>query len=189
MLEEARPAVESQEDSDAVAPLVVERIRRLARDGGAAGFVIACFSDPGLHAAREATRLPVFGIGESGLLGAMMIGQRIGVLSILPASIPRHWRMYGAMGIAGRIGGDISVGIGVVELESRPDALDRLVEKGIWLRDQAQCEVLVPGCAGMAPFEAELTRRIGIPVLDPVRAAAGHALARALLARTAAAAR
>ena len=182
-LSDARPAIESQADGDAVAPLILKEIARLERSGDAAGFVIACFSDPGLHSAREITGLPVFGIGESSLLAAMTMGQRIGVLSILPASIPRHWRMYGAMGISGRIGGDESVGIGVVELERRPDALDRLVEKGLWLRDQAHCDVLVLGCAGMARFEEELTRRIGIPVLDPVRATAAQALGRVLLAR------
>jgi len=186
MLANAGPAIESQGDSDAVAPLVVERVRQLAAQPGAAAFVVACFCDPGVHAAREVTQLPVFGIGESGLLAAMTVGQRIGVLSILPSSVPRHWRMYGAMGIADRIGGDRPVGIGVVELESRPDAIDRLVEEGAQLRDSAQCEVLVLGCAGMAPFEAELTRRIGIPVLDPVRAAAAAALGRVLLARPAA---
>jgi allantoin racemase len=32
------------------------------QDNAADAFVIACFSDPGLHACREATRRPVFGI-------------------------------------------------------------------------------------------------------------------------------
>jgi Asp/Glu/hydantoin racemase len=107
-IEKARPAVESQIDSDLAAPQIVEEIARLERRGDAAAFIIACFSDPGLHAARESTRLPVFGIAESGLLTAMTLGQRIGVLSILAASVPRHWRMFGAMGIAGRIVDDRS---------------------------------------------------------------------------------
>ncbi|MCO5146928.1 MAG: aspartate/glutamate racemase family protein [Aquamicrobium sp.] len=180
-IEDARPAVQSQSDSDLAGTQVVDLVSRLDREGGADAYVIACFSDPGLHAAREATRAAVFGIGESGLLTAMTLGQKIGVISILPNSIPRHWRMFGAMGIEPRIGCDVSVGIGVVELESTPDAMDRMVEKGLWLKDQAQCDVIVLGCAGMAPFEAELTRRIGIPVIDPVRAAAAHALGRVLL--------
>ena len=36
-----------------------------------AAFVIACYSDPGLHVCREATDRPVFGIAECGVLTAL----------------------------------------------------------------------------------------------------------------------
>src|SRR6266496_1343081 len=100
-IESAPVAIESQSDSDFVAPLVSRLIGQLEN---AASFVIACFSDPGLHAAREIARKPVYGIAECGLMTAMTAAQTIGVISILPNSIPRHWRMYAAMGISTRIG-------------------------------------------------------------------------------------
>ena len=45
---------------------VVEPMCRLirAREAEAEAFVIACFGDPGLHAAREATTRPVFGMAR-----------------------------------------------------------------------------------------------------------------------------
>ena len=43
-------------------------------------FVIACYSDPGLHACREATTKPVFGIQESGIFAALSRGDRVGVM-------------------------------------------------------------------------------------------------------------
>ena len=45
--------------------------------------MIACFSDPGLYSAREVTAKPVLGIAECGVLTALTLGHRFGVLSIL----------------------------------------------------------------------------------------------------------
>src|ERR1700747_1233685 len=70
-LAEGPPGIESQSDADSViAPLC----RTIAgHDNGASAFVIACFSDPGLFAAREATRKPVLGIAECGILTALTL--------------------------------------------------------------------------------------------------------------------
>src|ERR1700690_3073522 len=67
-LSEGPFGIESQKDVEQVAmPL-----RRLVeQDNAADAFVIACFSDPGLQVCREATRRPVFGISECGLLTAL----------------------------------------------------------------------------------------------------------------------
>ena len=60
-------------------------------------FVIACFSDPGLHAAREATDTPVFGIAQCGMLAALARGERFGIVAILETSIPRHRRYVASL--------------------------------------------------------------------------------------------
>jgi allantoin racemase len=70
-----------------------------------AGFVIACFGDPGLHALRDQTALPVLGIQEAAVMTALTLGHRFGVISILPASVPRHLRSFGAMGVLDRLAG------------------------------------------------------------------------------------
>ena len=58
-LAEGPPGIESQRDADlTIAPMLA----LAARQTDASGFVIACFGDPGLHALRDATRLPVPGI-------------------------------------------------------------------------------------------------------------------------------
>ena len=56
--------IETQADCDGV----VMPLRRLVEaDSSADAFVLACYSDPGLHACREGTTKPVFGIAESGV--------------------------------------------------------------------------------------------------------------------------
>ncbi len=66
-LKEGPPGVESQIDADGVILPLLRLLRGEERGTGA--FVIACFSDPGLLAARETTAKPVLGIAECGICG------------------------------------------------------------------------------------------------------------------------
>src|ERR687891_1543946 len=76
-LAEGPPGIESQ----AHVEQVVQPISRLIRAReNAAAFVVACFSDPGLQLAREATARPVLGIAECGMLVALTQGERFGIV-------------------------------------------------------------------------------------------------------------
>src|SRR5262249_29629055 len=86
-LAEGPPGIESQRDVDSVIEPLLKRTAAL--ENHAAAFVIACFSDPGLHSLREQSARGVFGIAECGVLTALSIAQRFGVIAILPA---RHNR-------------------------------------------------------------------------------------------------
>src|SRR5947207_12346721 len=87
-LHEGPPGIESQRDADSVILPLCRSIA--AQEDDAAAFVIACFSDPGLFSARETTAKPVFGIAECGILSALTLGHKFGVISILAQSVPRH---------------------------------------------------------------------------------------------------
>ena len=89
-LAEGPPGIETQAHVEGVTGPLARLIA--ARDNDCAAFVIACFSDPGLHLARETTRKPVLGIAECGILTALTLGERFGVVAILERSIPRHLR-------------------------------------------------------------------------------------------------
>lgn len=174
-LAEGPPGIETQRHVDeVVAPLcrLVEQ-----QDNRSDAFVIACFSDPGLHAAREATTKPVFGIGESGLLTALTLGSSVGIISILAAGVPRHWRYIRALGIESRIAGDIPIGLGVTQLAQEDEVKRRMTETGRRLIDDHGADVIVMGCAGMARQRAGLEAALKVPVVDPTQAAVGAALA------------
>ena len=168
------PGIESQQDVDAAVGPLLRKV--VALESSASGFVIACFSDPGLHSVREMTRKPVLGIGESGMLAALMLGQRIGVIAILGQSIPRHLRYYAAMGIRDRVVGELPVDLPVAELTDRRRTLARMIEVGRALREVHGADVLVMGCAGMAALRAPLQEEIRIPVVDPCQAAVAVAI-------------
>ena len=175
-LREGPPAVESQHDADAV----ILPLCRVIREAEAefAAFVIACFSDPGLFAAREATPKPVLGIAECGILTALTMGHRFGVMSILARSVPRHLRYIAAMGVGQRLAGDLPLGLGVLELADARNTLSRMIDAGRRLRDQHGADVLVMGCSGMAPYRADLEEAVGLPVVEPTQAAVAMAIGR-----------
>jgi Asp/Glu/hydantoin racemase len=173
-LAEGPPGIESQRDADSVVTPLCRMVE--SHDNRAAAFVIACFSDPGLHAVRETTRKPVFGIAESGLLTALTLDDQIGVIGILAAGIPRHARFIRALGIESRFAGEVAVGLGVAELTDEALTLDRMTGAGQSLRDDKGANVLVMGCAGMARYRARLEESLGLPVVDPTQAAVGMAI-------------
>jgi len=175
-LDEGPPGVESQIDADGVIQPLCRVIREQELDTSA--FVIACFSDPGLFSAREATAKPVLGIAECGILTALTLGHRFGVISILAGSVPRHLRYIGAMGLGQRLAGDLPVGLGVTALADARTALTRMIEVGRRLRDDCGADVLVMGCAGMARYRSDLEEAVRIPVVEPTQAAVSMAIGR-----------
>ncbi len=52
------------------------------------GYIIACFDDTGLDAARAVARAPVLGICEAAMYTAAMLGTSFSVVTTLPRSIP-----------------------------------------------------------------------------------------------------
>src|SRR5689334_19261727 len=70
-LKEGPPGIETQPHVDGVVPHILSLV--LQREKQYSAFVIACYSDPGLHSLREATKKPVLGISECGILTALTL--------------------------------------------------------------------------------------------------------------------
>jgi allantoin racemase len=171
-LKEGPFGIESQLDSDSVIIPLVNLVQSRA-DAGA--FVIACYSDPGLHACRSITQKPVFGIQESGVLSALARADRFGVIAISDASIQRHWRVMARMQVLDRLAGELPLNMSVDESARGTKTLEKLVNVGGLLKKQG-AEALVLGCAGMATHRKKLEEALGIPVIDPTQAAVALAM-------------
>ena len=171
-LSEGPFGIESQEDVEQVTlPL-----RRLVeQDNAADAFVIACFSDPGLQACREATRRPVFGINECGVLTALARGDRFGIIAIVAKSVARHQRYLRQMGLTARLAGERPLGLSVAET-SEDGALARLQATGRDLVEKDGADVIIMGCAGMLRHRRPLEAALSVPVIDPTQAAVAMAI-------------
>ena len=178
-LKEGPPGVETHQHVDGVVAPMLRLIKE--KEAAYAAFVVACYSDPGLHSLREATRKPVLGISECGILTALTLGQKFGVIAILKQSIPRHLRYVGALGLTDRLAAEVPVGLTVVELSDEKKTFGRMVEAGRALRDAHGANVVVMGCAGMARYRKPLQDEIGIPVVEPTQAAVAMAIGRVRL--------
>jgi len=172
-LAEGPYGIETQADVESVAmPLR----RFVESDNGADAFVIACYSDPGLHVCREGTDRPVFGIAESGVLTALARAETFGVIAIKQRSIRRHVRYLRQMGLTERLAGERPLEMSVAETASGEGTLERMIAVGRALRDEDGAEAIVMGCAGMARHRRALEEALGVPVIDPTQAAVAMAL-------------
>jgi Asp/Glu/hydantoin racemase len=171
-LNEGPFGIETQADADSV----TMPLRALvAADNSADAFVIACYSDPGLHVCREATPRPVFGIAESGVLTALARGDRFGVIAIAQRSISRHMRYLRQMSLTDRLVGERPLNMSVAETASGDGTLARMIDIGRELKDEDGANTIVMGCAGMSRHRAALEDALGIPVIDPTQAAVAMA--------------
>jgi len=178
-LKEGPPGIETQQHVDGLIAPLLSFVKKQEEKYDA--FVIACYSDPGLHSVREATRKPVLGIAECGILTALTLGHKFGVIAILEKSIPRHLRYMGALGVMDRLAAELPVGLGVAEISDESRALGRMAEVGATLREKHGANVIVMGCAGMARYRKALQRAVGVPVVEPTQAAVTMAIGRVRL--------
>jgi len=172
--------IESQADIEAVT-LPLRKMVSESRNVDA--FVIACYSDPGLHVCREASEKPVFGIQECGVLTAMSLGDRFGVIALQESSIRRHLRYLRQMGVMERLAGERAASLSVRESVSGKGTFEKLLRAAKQLRDSDQADTIILGCAGMATHRAKLELVIGIPVIAPVQAAVSMAMHSLLITR------
>jgi Asp/Glu/hydantoin racemase len=177
-LENGPKEIVTQRDADAAAPLVASFVER--HQERACGFVIGCFSDPGIRAARETTRLPVVGFGEAGLLAALGAGEKVGVVAISSKAIPRHLRYWQALGLAHRVAAERAIDLPVADSGNPEIALAAMTAAARRLRDEDGADVILLGCAGMGALRATLQAQLGMPVVDPCQAAAAMVLLQTL---------
>ena len=85
---EGTPAsIEGHADEAMAVPAMLDLIR-VGEARGVDAYVIACFDDPGLAAAREVARGPVVGICQAGVQVASTIANRFSIVTTLPRSVP-----------------------------------------------------------------------------------------------------
>ncbi|MBP1849353.1 aspartate/glutamate racemase family protein [Rhizobium halophytocola] len=164
-LAKSPPGIETDAHVQEVIPNVLEAVG--GSDAGA--FVLACFSDPGITEARKATDRAVVGIAESAYLAALSLGGRFGIVSLGQSSIDRHLRYLKTLKIDGRLAGDRSIDMTVVELMAG-DVVETVSRCGRLLRDEDGADVIILGCAGLGSYRQALQESLGIPVIDPVQA-------------------
>ena len=147
-------------------------IAEMAKVPDADAYVIACFDDTGLDAARCATDRPVVGIGEAAFHMASLLAGRFGVVTTLSRSIPAIEHNLVRYGLASRCAGVRASEIPVLDLEKPGSAgRERIRDEARRSIDEDRAEAVVLGCAGMVDFASALTGELGVPVLDGVACA------------------
>lgn len=149
---------------------LLEEIRK-GETEGIDGYVIACFGDPGLLAARELTRSPVIGIAEAAMHAASLISTSFSIVTTLSRTriIAQHLvENYGMSKFCRNIR---STDIAVLEIETDSNAIKIITGECRQALVEDSAEAIVLGCSGMADLAKEISQEIGAPVIDGVGAA------------------
>jgi allantoin racemase len=164
-------SIETQHDEAVAAIGVLDEIAA----GDAAGFdgyVIACFGDPGLPAAREMARAPVVGIAEAAMKVASLVSDGFTIISMPAHALVGMERLVHAYDMGRKCRRIRMLDMPVLDLEEDASSSRRLLlaecHRAL-TEDHSDCVLL--GCAGMSDAAAEITREIGAPAIDGVAAA------------------
>jgi len=165
------PSIEDHADDVWAAAGVCEQVRAGAADGADA-FVIACFGDPGLNAAREIASGPVIGIAEAAFHVASLLATGFSVVTTLTRTCVIAEHLLLQYGLERRCKGVHGTDIAVLELDDpASDAYARILACARAALDRDRSGAIVLGCAGMADLCSRLQRELGVPVIDGVAAA------------------
>jgi allantoin racemase len=176
-LERGTASIESEYDEALAGPGILDRVEQAA-DDGVDGIFISCFGDPGVHAAREIIDAPVVGGFEPAVLTALSLGERVGVITVLPNVLGMLHSLVRRYALAERFGQIRVVDLPVNGLEDHELLLDRLYEKASDAVATRDADVIVLGCTGMLGVARALQDRLVadgtyVPVVDPTGAAIG----------------
>jgi allantoin racemase len=139
---------------------------------GVDGYVIACFGDPGLLAAREVARGPVLGIAEAAMHAASMVATGFSVVTTLERTRIITEHLVAAYGMTRFCRKVRATELAVLDLEDETADARRIIA--------AECRralaedgsgAIVLGCAGMADLTRALSQQLGAPVIDGVAVA------------------
>lgn len=152
---------------------VADLAARMEREDRVDALLVSCAADPGLAAARTAVGVPVVGAGEAAALRALELGSRVGVLDLTTRTPESVTSVLGSARVAAlvpegvRRTHDLATDAG---LTASVRAAEQLVSMG--------ADTLMFACTGMTTIglHARLTDRVGVPVVDAVRAGARAAV-------------
>ena len=170
----AGPAsIEGYADEAMAIPNMLEALfSEQARNSGIAGYVIACFDDTGLDAARCVLDAPVVGIGEAACHLACLVAARFSVVTTLARSVSPIEHNLVKYGLASRCARVRAAEVAVLDLEdAASDAYAHISSEIRAALTQDRAEAIVLGCAGMTDLAVRLSNEHGVPVIDGVGAA------------------
>lgn len=174
-LDRGPASIECEYDEALAAPGILDRVREATLDGVDAIFV-SCGADPAIQAAREITDVPVVGGFEPATLTALTLGERTGILQVLPNVLPMLRGLARRYALHDRLETIRVVDLPVLGLEDHGVLLDRLFEQAVAAVESGEADVLVLGCSGMLGVAQALQDRLAnaglvVPVVDPTAAA------------------
>ncbi len=134
--------------------------------------VLAGFGRVGIDALKEALTIPVVSIAEASMAMACLLGHRFTTLTMLQQFIPYQQDLVRLYGFEAKCASVRAININVEECATnREKTLGELTAEIRRIVAEDRSDVVILACAGLCGYDTELSRRAGVPVLDPVAVA------------------
>jgi Asp/Glu/hydantoin racemase len=154
----------------AAACLAAERWR------GHDAVIVAAFGDPGLPALRELLPIPVYGMTESALASALLLGNRFGIVAISPRIGAWYRESVEYKGLGGRLAGIrcLDRPLGAVDGVQAEHA-GRLRELCRAAVEEDGADAVILAGAPLAGLARGIRDELPVPLVDGVSSAVRHA--------------
>ncbi|MGD9002182.1 MAG: aspartate/glutamate racemase family protein [Anaerolineae bacterium] len=163
--------IESAYDEALAQPATLERVQQ-ANEQGYDAVILACFSDPGLDAAKEISEIPVIGIEEATMHMAAMLGHKFSITTSGYNRVPTRELHARERGLENSFASTMVLEMSVAEMDAKPEkAKARILEVARKAIAEEGTEVIILGCAGLAGYAEDVERELGVVVLDPTSVA------------------
>ncbi len=145
----------------------LEAIKKHAADYD--GVILSCYGDPGLHAAREISPVPVVGIAEASMLMACTVAHKFSIVTVIPRVKPMIENMVRLHGFETRCASIRTTPLSVLDCENDPTAAEReiLRESKLAIAEDG-AEAILLGCGGMGPLDQTIGAALPVPVIDGI---------------------
>jgi allantoin racemase len=164
-------SIESMWEEYLSVPGTMELALELEREGFDA-IIPGCFGDPGLDGIREIVNIPVIGPGQAGMTVAAMLGHKFSIISVVENIVRPLENLALLNGLSSKLASVRQIGIPVLELNSDPDfTYSRAITVCREAIEKDRADVLVMGCGTLSFRSEELAAELGVPVVNPLRAA------------------
>jgi allantoin racemase len=165
------PATVESNLEEALGAVAVADQVQAGEAAGIDGYVVACFGDTGVAAAREMASGPVVGMTEAALVTAAMLARYFAVVTLPSRTRHQSERVVRELGLDHRCR-IRAVDVGVTEIATgAAPFLDAIEAEAHLAIDHDHAEAIILGCAGLAELTAPLTSSLGVPVVEGVAAA------------------
>ncbi|SHK60858.1 aspartate/glutamate racemase family protein [Desulforamulus aeronauticus] len=136
------------------------------------GIILYCLSDPAVVACREAAGIPVLGGGQAAFLTAASLGYNFSLLCTSPQRIPEKKEFIKTTGVdPTRLCSIRSIDVNLSNIRKDMNkTIDFLAREGRRCVEEDGAEVLILGCLSFLGMAEAVSKRIGLPVIDPAMA-------------------
>jgi len=149
---------------------VLDKLVQADREGYD-GAAIGCFLDPALQEARELTDIPIFGLAETSIHMACMLGNRFSGIAFCDKQAQYYDAVVRRYGLESRAVPFASLGMDLEQVQkgfSDPTEIMDLFKKSIKKLSASGAEVILPacGCVNTIVVREKITEMEGMLILD-----------------------